>query len=214
MGGDPRQGSGIGYLDEAAFEKTTHEKGYVMRESIVFIVLAMVFMGTCLRAEAASEGYVIGAGDVLIISHWKDEALTREVVVLPDGTISFPLVGEINAAGKTVSSLKQEIETRIKKYVPDPVLTVMVKGVNSMAFYVIGRVVHPGRYPLEGRLNILQGISIAGGPTPFADTDSIKVHRTVGGTTTVMDFDYDDVSRGKRLEQNIPLQRGDVIIVP
>jgi polysaccharide export outer membrane protein len=164
--------------------------------------------------QEAENGYVIGPGDVLIISLWKDEALTREVTVLPDGTISFPLVGEIQSAGKKVSALEKDIKDRIKRYVPDPVLTVMVKDVNSMSFFVIGRVNKPGQYPLPGTLNVLQGLATAGGPTPFADTGNIKVFRSLTGSPSVMKFDYDDVAKGKHLEQNITLERGDVIIVP
>ena len=158
--------------------------------------------------------YVIGQGDVLIISVWKDEALTREVAVLPDGTISFPLIGSVTAAGKTVGELKRDIEGRIKRYVPDPVLTVAVKNVNSMFIYVIGRVNNPGRFVLNGTVNVLQALATAGGLNPFADNNGIKIFRIEGGSTSILKFRYNDVTKGKHLEQNIMLKRGDVIVVP
>jgi polysaccharide biosynthesis/export protein len=160
---------------------------------------------------AAETDYIIGSGDVLIVSVWKDESLTREVTVLPDGTISFPLVGEVEASGKTVKELKTNIEDRIKRYVPDPVLSVAVKNVNSMFIYVIGRVNLPGRYVLNSRVNVLQGLAMAGGLNPFANNNSIKIIRSDGG---ILNFRYNDVAKGKHLEQNILLKRGDVILVP
>ena len=158
--------------------------------------------------------YIIGAGDVLYISVWKDEALTGDVVVLPDGSISFPLVGSIPASGKTVEILKKDLEERIKRYVPEPVLTVAVKTVNSMFIYVIGRVNNPGRFVLNAPINVLQALSMAGGVNPFADNNDIKIMRSEGTRTMVFKFRYNDVSKGKYLEQNITLKRGDVIIVP
>jgi polysaccharide export outer membrane protein len=158
--------------------------------------------------------YIIGAGDVLYISVWKDEALTGDVVVLPDGSISFPLVGSIPASGKTVAALKKDLEESIKRYVPEPVLTVAVKTVNSMFIYVIGRVNNPGRFVLNAPINVLQALSMAGGVNPFADNNDIKIMRSEGTRTTVFKFRYNDVSKGKNLEQNITLKRGDVIIVP
>jgi polysaccharide biosynthesis/export protein len=163
-------------------------------------------------AQGADEtDYIIGPGDVLIVSVWKDEALTREVAVLPDGTISFPLVGEFAAGGKTVKELKTDIEVRIKRYVPDPVLSVAVKSVNSMFIYVIGRVNLPGRYILNSRVNVLQGLAMAGGLNPFANKNAIKIIRN---DRSMLIFRYNDVAKGKNLEQNILLRRGDVILVP
>jgi len=190
-----------------------------MRMTCRMLLFMGMLIGVFLTARASvgadsNAEYVIGQGDVLVISLWKDDALTKEVTVLPDGTITFPLVGEIQASGKKISTLKKDIESKIKRYVPDPVLTIMVKVPSSMSFYVIGRVNKPGQYPLVGSLNVIQGLAIAGGPTPFASTSGIKILRAMGDSTMVMMFDYDDVAKGKHLEQNITIKRGDVIIVP
>ncbi len=183
----------------------------------VFLAWMILMMSLpCLAAgnEEAAGGYVIGQGDVLTISVWKDESLTRDVIVLPDGTISFPLIGNITAEGKTVDGLKKEIVTRLKRYVPDPVLNVAVRNVNSMFIYVLGRVNNPGRFALPGNINVLQALATAGGLNPFADSNGIRIIRTGEGAGTTLNFRYDDVVKGKRLEQNVLLKRGDVVVVP
>ena len=158
--------------------------------------------------------YIIGAGDVLEISVWKEEALKRSVTVLPDGKISFPLIGDVIAAGKTIAELKKELEGRLLRYVPDLVLSVVVERVNSMLIYVIGRVRQPGRFVLNTNANVFQALAMAGGPNEFAKRNKIKIFRYKGEKTSIFKFRYDDVSEGVDLEQNIWLKRGDVIFVP
>ena len=161
--------------------------------------------------------YIIGPGDVLSISVWKDDALTKDVVVLPDGIISFPLIGLLKAGGKTVPQLKAEIKEKISQYVSDPVLNVEVKQVNSMLVFVIGRLNMSsvsGRLILNANANVLQALAMGGGLNTFAKRNSIKVFRQEGGKTLLFPFHYDDVVQGKRLEENIELKRYDVIVVP
>lgn len=163
---------------------------------------------------AASQQYVIGSGDVLTIAVWRDENLTRSVVVLPDGKISFPLVGELVAGGKTVTQLNRELKAKLARYVSDVGLTVEVKQSNSMIIYIIGRVNAPGRQVMLDSTNVLQALAMAGGLNPFADRGAVRVFRRQGGKTLVFPFDYDEVAEGRHLENNIELQRGDVVIVP
>ena len=160
------------------------------------------------------EDYIIGSGDVLDISVWQNEDLTKLVIVLPDGRISFPLIGEVTAAGKTVSELRQELERKLSRYVPDVELSVVVNQVNSMLIYVIGRVNNPGRFLLNTNVNVMQALSMAGGLNPFAERSKIKIFREEKDQTKIFDFDYDDVTEGKNLNQNIRLKRGDLIVVP
>jgi len=159
-------------------------------------------------------GYRIGPGDVLNIEVWKDPILTRLVTVLPDGRIAYPLVGEIVAAGKTVSQLKKEIEGKLARYLQDAVITVEVRQMNSLQIYVLGRVNVPGRSVLSSNLNVLQALAIAGGPNAFANRSNIRIFREEEGKTQVIPFDYDDVTSGKNLGSNIQLRRGDVVFVP
>jgi len=158
--------------------------------------------------------YIIGPGDVLGISVWRDENLTRSVVVLPDGKISFPLVGDLIAGGKTVAQLRQELEGKLTRFVTEAGLTVEVKQSSSMIIYIIGRVNVPGRQMMVASTNVLQALAMAGGLNPFANKSEIKVFRQLGGKTSAYSFNYKEVSEGRHLETNIDLQRGDVIIVP
>ncbi len=159
--------------------------------------------------------YIIGPGDVLDISVWKNKEMSRLVTVLPDGKIAFPLIGEIVAAGKTVAQLKMELEQNISpRFILNPVLTLEVRQINSMLIYVIGRVNHPGRFSLNTTINVLQALSMARGLTPFAKRNDIRIFREERSETRMFLFRYDDVTQGIALDQNIRLKRGDVIVVP
>lgn len=165
-------------------------------------------------SPAGAADYIIGPGDQLGIEVWKDPALTRVVTVLPDGKISFPLIGELEAGGKTVAQLKKEIEQKIARYVPDSTTTVEVRQSNSLHIYVLGRINAPGRLILNANVNVLQALAIAGGPNTFANRTRIRIFRQEGGKTLSFPFNYDDVTAGKELQMNIEVKRGDVIFVP
>lgn len=166
------------------------------------------------QMEISSPDYIIGPGDQIGISVWRDENLTRTVVVLPDGKISFPLLGEVVAGNKTVARLKQELEAGLNRYIADTNVTVEVKQSNSMIVYVTGRVNAPGRQLLVADTNVLQALAMAGGLNAFARRSKVRIFRQEQGKTTMFPFDYDDVMDGRHLETNIVLKRGDVIVVP
>lgn len=175
---------------------------------------ALLFISFIMLSSAAMAGdYRIGPGDVLTISVWKNQDLTRQLAVLPDGTFHFPLVREIKAEGKTIVELEELLVTKLKDFVPEPDLSIGVTQVNSMVIYVIGKVNNPGRFTINTNVDVLQGLAIAGGLNPFAKEKEITVFRKVEGKTTIFNFNYDEVSEGKKLEQNIMLSRGDVIVV-
>ncbi len=166
-------------------------------------------------AETQEPGYTLSPGDQLEISVWKEEALTKVVTVLPDGKISFPLAGELTAAGRTVAEIKEELTEKLKPYVPVPVISVEVKQVNSVLIYVIGKVNNPGRFVHNTNVTVLQALATAGGLNPFAKRNRIKIFRPGGGNHTLtFYFRYDDVAEGKYMEQNIRLRKGDVVVVP
>ena len=206
-----------------------------MKRMLVSLIVAMALMGSAWAADnsappaaaappaapapavqpvSVESTYQIGIGDVLNISVWKDEALTRDVTVLPDGTVSFPLLGLLKAAGKTVGQFKTELVERMSQYVTDPVLNLEVKQVNSLIIYVIGRTNTSNRFVLNSNVSVLQALAMAGGLNPFAKRNSIKVFRSNGGVTKTFPFQYDEVVEGRHLEENIELERGDVIVVP
>jgi len=170
--------------------------------------------GTVQEAPNTDLGYQLGPEDVLLISVWKDEHLTREVVVRPDGLISFPLVGDVPAEGRTVEELRLDLAKRLIKFIPAVNLTVAVVKPLSYKVYVVGRVAKPGEFLVGHYTDVLQALSLAGGLTPFAAENDIKVVRRVMGQQHTFPFRYGDVRKGMDLEQNIILQRGDVVMVP
>lgn len=165
-------------------------------------------------AAAADRDYRIGPEDVLSISVWKEEGLSKEVLVRPDGGISFPLVGEIQAEGHTTEELQAEITERLKKSINDPVVSVAVLKIAGNKIYVIGRVNRPGEFVAGRYIDVLQALTMAGGLTPFAAENDIKVLRKRNGKDEQFKFRYADIRRGRNLEQNITLQGGDVVVVP
>lgn len=164
--------------------------------------------------QAPRDAYMIGPEDVLEISVWKEEGLKKEILVRPDGGISFPLVGDLRAAGKSAAQLEREIAARLQKYIPDPVVSVAVLKINSNKVYVIGKVNKPGEYPTGRYVDVLQALSMAGGLTPFAAENSIKILRKEDGKDIVFPFEYGKVQGGRALEQNIQLKSGDTVVVP
>ena len=166
------------------------------------------------QAAQNDPSYKIGAQDVLSISVWKDPELTQTVPVRPDGKISMPLLNDVQAAGLTPAELRDHIAEALKKYVTDPVVTVTVTQINSQRIYITGEVTHPGAFALVPGMTVLQALSSAGGFTNFANTKKIYMFRTVNGKRVDFPFDYKDVIRGKKLDQNVVLEAGDTIVVP
>ena len=171
-------------------------------------------LGATPTAAAIDPGYRLGAEDVMLVSVWKDEQLTREVVVRPDGMFSFPLVGDVQAEDRTVEEIRGDLVKRLTKYIPNPNVSVAVMKVLSYKVYVVGRVNKPGEYLIGHYTDVLQALSLAGGLTPFAAENDIKVIRRHKGQQQVFPFRYGDLRKGQDLEQNILLQRGDVVMVP
>lgn len=165
-------------------------------------------------AGEAPAPYRIQAGDVLLVSVWKETELQAEVIVRPDGGISFPLSGDMPAAGGTVEELRQKIDAGLRKYIPDPVVTVAVKNPIGNRIYVVGKVNKPGEFLLSGKVDVMQALAMAGGATPFAEIDDIRILRRDGQQQTSLRFRYTDAQRGRELEKNILLQSGDTVVVP
>jgi polysaccharide export outer membrane protein len=182
-------------------------------ELLAKALLAVVLMSTS-TLVLALDPYLIQPGDVLEISVWREDGLQREALVRPDGGLSFPLVGEIGAAGQTVPAVSEEIKKRLTKFIPDPVVTVALKQNLGNKVYVIGKVNRPGEFAVNRAVDVLQALSMAGGMNPFADTKNIQVLRRVNGEQTSVGFNYAEMEQGKKLQQNILLQAGDVVVVP
>ncbi len=166
-------------------------------------------------SNAASEEFVIGTGDVLAINVWKEAEVSRVVPVRSDGRISLPLVGEIQAGGRTAKQLEVEIGTRLKDYVSEPEVTVIVQEIKSQKFNVLGMVMKPGSYVLTNPTTVLDAIAMSGGFRDFAKQKDIYVlRRAADGSQTRLPFNYKDVVKGHKSTQNVVLQSNDTVVVP
>jgi polysaccharide export outer membrane protein len=165
------------------------------------------------NAEAAM-GYSVLPGDRLEVSVWGEEDLLREVLVRPDGAFSFPLCGDISAKGKTVPELQHEVAAQLSRFISDPVVTITVSEVLGNKVYVIGQVNSPGAFVVNPNVDVLQALSMAGGTTAFASVNDIRILRRTGARQETFSFKYDDMTKGRNLDQNIVLRSGDVVIVP
>jgi polysaccharide export outer membrane protein len=191
-----------------------------MTKSPAALLVTVILLSLSLQNTRASEDgsfgetYRIQPGDVLDVSVWKEEDLVKQVLVRPDGGMSFPLAGDMQAAGKSVAELQKTITERLKKYIPDPVVTVATLKLDGNKVYVIGQVARPGEFPVTRYVDVVQALSMAGGMTPYASDNKITVLRRENGKQRSIPFRYGDIEKGEDLEQNIILQSGDVVVVP
>jgi polysaccharide export outer membrane protein len=170
--------------------------------------------GASAPAPTAVPEYHLQPGDLLTVSVWKEQDLTLEVLVRPDGGVSFPLVGDVAASGKSVEALRQEFTERLKHYIPSPVVTIAAKTIGGNHVYVVGKVLRPGEYPFSRPVDVMQALSLAGGTTSFAAVNDIVILRRENGLLKALPFHYAEVEHGKGLMQNIVLESGDTVVVP
>jgi polysaccharide export outer membrane protein len=199
-----------------------------MRSSRVISVLLLCCLSRSVLAAEVAEGsqqpgpdhaaehstYYLQPGDVLDISVWKETDLQKEILVRPDGSFTFPLVGEVDARGKSVEEVRATLADRLKRYVPSPVVTVALKQIGGNRIYVLGRVNHAGEFTFTRAIDVMQAISLAGGTTPFAALNDIVILHRHNGQQEAFKFHYPDVARGRELSQNIELESGDTVVVP
>jgi polysaccharide biosynthesis/export protein len=163
---------------------------------------------------ALPAGYVIGAEDLLSIVFWRDKDMSADVVVRPDGKISLPLLNDMPAAGFTPDQLRANIMKAATKFVQEPNATVVVKEIHSRKVYVTGMVVKGGPFPLSGDMTVMQAIALAGGLQEYADSKNIVIIRKEEGRERYFKFNYKDVLKQKKVEQNLLLKPGDTVVVP
>ncbi len=165
-------------------------------------------------AATTDPKYVIGPQDVIDINVWKEPTISRTVPVRPDGKISLPLLNDVQAAGLTPQKLGQEITGELRKYLENPQVTVIVTAINSQRFSILGEINRPGTFQMLPNMTVLQALSDAGGFTPFAKRKDIYILRTVNGRQEKFPFNYKDVLKGEKAQENILLLPGDTIVVP
>jgi polysaccharide export outer membrane protein len=177
--------------------------------------ILLAFLAGPAGAEPAAGAYRLNPGDVIRLSVWKEESLTREATVQPDGSVSFPLAGQVPAAGKSAAELEAEVAQRIARYVADPVVTIELLDAKGNRVYVLGEVQHPGQFQLDRPTSVVQAIALAGGLTPFAGRRKIRLLRRDGdGAERTVVLDFDALARGEGASEALALQAGDTVIVP
>jgi polysaccharide export outer membrane protein len=180
-----------------------------------------LFSGSAIaqQAEGGAEPerlYRVGPGDKLEILVWKDDYHSRQVVVQPDGYITFPLAGDVLAMNRTIPQIREEITRRLREYLPDTQIVVILEEANSYKIYVIGKVNSPGEFRSISPLSVLQALAMAGGFDNLAisNPNNINIIRKTPSGQKAIPFDYNDVKKGKNLQMNVTLQSGDVVVVP
>lgn len=166
------------------------------------------------RSDNPLPKYRLGPEDALEITVWQEPDLQKEVLISPDGWLTFPLVGEIKAQDRTIEEVRQEITRRLKRLIPEAVVSVSLIRIGSNKAYVIGKVNQPGEYTTGRYVTVMQVLSMAGGLRQFSAGDRIKILRKENGREIAIPFNYDEVVSGRNLEQNIVLRDGDVVVVP
>ncbi len=185
--------------------------GGSMKRLALFFFLILGFWSA--SVEAQEKTYLIGPSDVLEIIVWKEPDFSREVTVRPDGRITLPLIDDVMAAGKTPTQLKAELEKRLKEYIDLPVVTVIVKGLNSKRYYMIGEITRPGEYLLSKPMTILQALAVAGGFTEWAKKDKVMVIRRTNGQPKILRFNYEEAAKGQKID-DFYLKADDIVLVP
>src|SRR5215472_904893 len=187
------------------------------RAILLIALSALAAAPVCGRADdtaGSHELYRVQPGDLLMVSVWKEESLQGEVLVRPDGGLSFPLVGDVAASGKSVQELTREFTDRLEHYIPKPVVTIQVKTIGGNRVYVVGKVTKAGEFAFSRPVDVMQALAMAGGTTEFAALNDIVILHRDNGLLKAIRFRYGDVERGKDLSQDVLLQSGDTVVVP
>lgn len=184
------------------------------RTSAAALALCCLAFGSSALHAQTNQEYRIGPEDVLHISVWQEEDLDREVLVRPDGGISFPLAGDLQVSGRTPLEVQDEIRARLQRFVPAAEVTVSVETVSGYTIFVLGEVNNPGQFTLGRYVDVLQALTLAGGTTAFADERDVTIRRRQDGEEVILPFNYRSAKRGGAAGQNVILQSGDVVVVP
>jgi polysaccharide export outer membrane protein len=186
-----------------------------------FLLIPIFSPGTGNAAEAitskpplAPNEYLLGLGDIIEVQVWKEPDLTKTLTVRLDGRISLPLAGDVLAAGKSPEQLASDLETKLKSFITDPSVTVILNQSTSRKYYIIGQIIKPGEFNIDAPLSILQALARSGGFQEWAKKDKITIIRRQNGRDSFLPFDYDSLVEGHNLSQNIEIAPGDTIVVP
>jgi len=177
-------------------------------------VLAGLLTSQLAQAQGVPGEYRLNPGDVINVSVWKEPDLQGDVLIRPDGKFSFPLTGDITASGRTVEEVREQVQNRLSKFIPDLVVSITVLQINGNKIYVMGQVNRPGEITANPPIDVVQALAISGGANAFAQLNDIQIVRRTPTGQVAIPFRYRDIEKGKRLEQNILLKAGDIVVVP
>ena len=200
-------------------------KKYGLHKKILSIIAFVFLLSACagalpenkdatVKASDLSEQYTLGPEDVIEVSVWEEPELSKVVSIRPDGRISLPLIGDVQASGLTAEELTKNIQNALMEYLDSPTVAIIVLNINSLKIFVQGEVAQPGVLQVKSNITILQAISLSGGFTQWARTDKILVLRKKGDTVEKIPVNYKKILTAEDLSQNIILKRGDTIIIP
>jgi len=185
-------------------------------KSILWLMIVQIFMMTASVAQAADvpQSYKLRHGDLIQVSVWGEDKMQKESLVLPDGSITYPLAGRVEVIGLTSTEAEKKIAERLKTYLPDPQVSVVIAKIEGNVAHVLGKVLKPGQVLMTGPTTVLTAISMAGGLDKFADKGAIKVLRVTPQGQKAIPIHYDQLIKGDHLDSNITLMPGDTILVP
>lgn len=184
-------------------------------KAFVWLILGqLLFISLCNANSDANQSYKLRQGDLIQVSVWGEDKMQKESLVLPDGSITYPLAGRVEVAGLTSTEVEKRIVEKLKAYLPDPQVSVVIVSITGNVAHVMGKVLKPGQVLMPGPMTVLDALSMAGGLDKFADRGSIKVLRKTPQGQKAIPVYYDQLIRGQNLESNITLIPGDTVLVP
>jgi Periplasmic protein involved in polysaccharide export len=188
-----------------------------MKTKTIFASVALLvamFFSAAVPAADSDNAYRLRAGDSVLVSVWKDATLEKEVRVLPDGSITFPLAGRVPVVGLSTPEAEKRLAEKLKAFIADPEVSMVITGIEGNRIYVLGKVNKPGPVTLTAPTNVLQALSLAGGLDKFADGNDVQVLRTIAGRQELLSVRYNDLLKGRSLDTNVQLLSGDTVLVP
>ncbi len=193
-----------------------YTRKFIMKfKAFMLFILSQLFFLSIANANAdANQSYKLRQGDLIQVSVWGEDKMQKESLVLPDGNITYPLAGRVEVAGLTSTEVEKRIAEKLKAYLPDPQVSVVIVSITGNIAHVMGKVLKPGQVLMRGPMTVLDALSMAGGLDKFADRSGIKVLRKTPQGQKAIPVYYDQLIRGQNLEGNITLNPGDTILVP
>jgi polysaccharide biosynthesis/export protein len=185
-----------------------------MLRALLFFGFSTLLASQSVFAADKLDAYQLSPGDSILVSVWREDTLQKEVRVLPDGSITFPLAGRVEVSGHDVEEASKRIAAKLKDFIPDPNVSIVITGIEGNRVYVVGKVPKSGPIVMTGPVTVLQALSMSGGLDKFADEGAIQVLRRKGSTDEILSVNYKHLISGRDMKTNFQLRAGDTLLVP